>query len=104
MIDITYFINDADVEKYTKLVSNNYNLTALEALSDYMDVQTDFSECGFGVNLHKTAGCVLCGLLSVGCDSYSKEYGEWPFRGLVGMEWNEANQHSVRSAGQQADI
>jgi hypothetical protein len=53
VIDITYFINDSDVEKYTRLVSDNYNLEALAALSDYMDVQTDFSECGFGVNLHK---------------------------------------------------
>jgi len=53
VIDITFFINDADVEKYTKLVSDNYNLEALAALSDYMDVETDFSECGFGVNLYK---------------------------------------------------
>ena len=53
VIDITFFINDADLEKYTKLVSDNYNLEALAPLSDYMDIETDFSVCGFGVNLHK---------------------------------------------------
>lgn len=53
VIDITYHVNDADIEKYTKLVSDNYNLAALAALSDYMDIETDFSECGFEVNLHK---------------------------------------------------
>lgn len=53
VIGITFFIDDTDIERYTKLVSDNYNLEALAALSDYMDVETDFSECGFGVNLHK---------------------------------------------------
>lgn len=53
VIDITFFINDADVEKYTKLVIDNYNLNALTPIADYFDVKTDFSECGIGVNLHK---------------------------------------------------
>lgn len=53
VVDITYFIDDADAEKYTQLVSDNYDPAALAALSDYMDIDPDFTECGFGVNLHK---------------------------------------------------
>ncbi len=53
VIDITYFINDADVEKYTKLVSDNYNMAALTPITDYFDTNTDFSECGIKVNVHK---------------------------------------------------
>lgn len=53
VIDITFFINAADVEKYTDLVRDNYNLNALAPIADYLDVVPDFRECGISVNLHK---------------------------------------------------
>ncbi len=53
VIDITFLINAADVEKYTDLVRDNYNLNALTSVADYLDVVPDFRECGISVNLHK---------------------------------------------------
>ncbi len=53
VIDITYFIGDADIERYTRLVRDTYSLDALTAVAQYMDVETDFSECGIYVSLYK---------------------------------------------------
>ena len=53
VIDITYYVNDADIEKYTKLVRDNYNLNALSPIAEYFNAETDFRECGITVNLHK---------------------------------------------------
>ncbi len=53
VIDITYYVDEADVEKYTQLVQDNYDLNALSPIADYFDTATDFSECGISVNLHK---------------------------------------------------
>ena len=94
VIDITYYVNDADIEKYTKLVSDNYNLEALAALSDYMDIETDFSECGFGVNLHKqqAASYVVYYLSDVAAIQKSMESGlseGW-------WEWNGMKQTNIQ--------
>lgn len=53
VIEITFYVDAADVEKYTDLVRDNYNLNALTPIADYLDVETDFSECGITVNLHQ---------------------------------------------------
>lgn len=53
VIDITFPLSDADNEKYTRLVQDNFSLEALAPLADYMDIKNDFSECGLRVNLHK---------------------------------------------------
>ncbi len=53
VIDIVAYVDEADVAKYVQLVQDNYNLNALTPIADYLDVQTDFSECGINVNLHK---------------------------------------------------
>ena len=53
VIDITYYVNDADIEKYTKLVRDNFSIDALSPIADYFDTRNDFSECGLGVNVHK---------------------------------------------------
>jgi len=94
VIDITYFIDDADVGKYTKLVSDNYNLAALAALSDYMNVGTDFAECGFGVNLHKqqAASYVVYYLPDAAAVQKNMESGlaeDW-------WEWNGLTQTSIQ--------
>ena len=53
VIDITFYVDEADVEEYVQLVQDNYNLNALSPIADYFDTATDFSECGISVNLHK---------------------------------------------------
>ncbi|MEN6472083.1 MAG: hypothetical protein ABFC62_11505, partial [Clostridiaceae bacterium] len=53
VIEIIFYVDAADVEKYTDLVRDNYNLNALTPIADYLDVETDFSECGITVNLHQ---------------------------------------------------
>ena len=53
VIELTYYVPDADIEKYTELVRDNYDLNALSPIADYFDTATDFSECGISVNLYK---------------------------------------------------
>ncbi len=53
VIDITFYVDEADTVKYTQLVQDNYDLNALYPITDYFDIATDFSECGISVNLHK---------------------------------------------------
>ncbi|MGE4486161.1 MAG: hypothetical protein AB7C97_13745 [Oscillospiraceae bacterium] len=54
VIELTYYVPDADMEKYTQLVQGNYDLNALSPIAGYFDTATDFSECGISVNLHKS--------------------------------------------------
>jgi len=51
-IDIAYYIDEADVEKYTLLVRDSYNLDALSPFADYFSIETDFNECSINVNLY----------------------------------------------------
>lgn len=53
VIDITYFIDDADVEKYTQLVRDNYSVDALAPIADFFDTNTDYAECGINVGVYK---------------------------------------------------
>jgi predicted small lipoprotein YifL len=53
VIDITYIIDDADIEKYTQLVRDNYSVDALMPIAGYFDTNTDFAECGINVNVYK---------------------------------------------------
>ncbi len=53
VITITYFLDDADTEKYTQLVRDTYSVGALAPIADFFDTHTDFAECGIDANLHK---------------------------------------------------
>ncbi|HOG01773.1 MAG TPA: hypothetical protein PKW29_11775 [Clostridia bacterium] len=53
VIDVTYFIDDVDIEKYTQLVRDNYSVDALMPIADFFDTNTDFAECGITVNVYK---------------------------------------------------
>ncbi len=53
VIELTYYVPDADIAKYTQLVQDNYSVDALKPIADYFDTNTDFSECGINVNVHK---------------------------------------------------
>ncbi len=53
VIDITYFIDNADAEKYIQLVRDNYSVDALTPIADFFDTNTDFAECGINVNVYK---------------------------------------------------
>lgn len=52
-IEITVDVNAADMEKYIDFVRDNYNLNALEPISEYLDIEPDFAQCDFNINLHK---------------------------------------------------
>jgi hypothetical protein len=53
VIELTYYVPDAELEKYTQLVQDNYSIEALSPIAAYFDTATDFSECGVSVNLYK---------------------------------------------------
>lgn len=53
VIDISFYIDEADVKKYVQLVQDNYDFKALSPIADYFDTKTDFSDCSIDVNLHK---------------------------------------------------
>jgi predicted small lipoprotein YifL len=53
LIEITFYMDDTDIEKYISLVRDNYNLNALTSIAEYLDTEPDWIECDFGVNLHK---------------------------------------------------
>lgn len=52
-IDITVDVSAAEMEKYTDFVQDNYNLNALASISEYLDIEPDFAQCDFNINLHK---------------------------------------------------
>ena len=53
VIELTYFVPDSDLGKYTQLVRDNYSVEGLAVISDYLNVETDFAECSINANLHK---------------------------------------------------
>lgn len=53
LIEIAFDVGAADLEKYTNLVRDNYNLNALAPVAEYFGIEPDFSECDISVNLHK---------------------------------------------------
>ena len=53
LIEIAYYVDAADIEKYTSLVRDNYNTSALAPITEYLETEPDWSKCDFGVNLHK---------------------------------------------------
>ncbi|NLK64893.1 MAG: hypothetical protein GX289_07345 [Tissierellia bacterium] len=57
-IEITYNVADADLGKYTKLIRDNYNFNALASVKEYMDIETDFTECSIEVNLQNKEAIV----------------------------------------------
>ena len=48
-IEIAFDVPAAKIEKYTDLIRDNYNMSALVFVSEYLE--TDFSECSIEVNL-----------------------------------------------------
>lgn len=52
-IDLTYYVPDAELEKYTALIRDNYNTNALTSVKDFFPLDTDFAECSIEVNLQK---------------------------------------------------
>ena len=53
VVELTYNVPDADIEKYTQLVRDNYSVDALMPIADFFDTNTDFAECGITVNVFK---------------------------------------------------
>ncbi|MDD3924455.1 MAG: hypothetical protein PHP11_05090 [Erysipelotrichaceae bacterium] len=53
VIDISFYVDEPDVMKYTHLIQDNYDLITLSSIGDYFDTTTDFNESGITVNLYK---------------------------------------------------
>lgn len=53
LIEIEQYISTVDIEKYTNLARENYNLNAMSPLAEYLGAEPDWSVCDFSVNLHK---------------------------------------------------
>lgn len=51
LIQLTYHVPDAELEKYTVLIRDNYNMSALASVKDLIKIETDFAECSIEVNL-----------------------------------------------------
>lgn len=94
VIEITFYVDAADVEKYADLVRDNYNLNALTPIADYLDVKTDFSECGIGVNLHKNEVRAYGVYYIPNVDAVQKSIAENVQGGW--WEWNGMMQTSIQ--------
>lgn len=94
VIEITYFVDNADVETYTKLVRDNYSVNALTALSEYFDTNPNFSECGIGVNLHKNEVRAYATYYIPNVDAIQKSIAENMQGGW--WEWNGMMQTSIQ--------
>jgi hypothetical protein len=53
LIELTYDVPAADMEKYIDLIRDNYNMNALSSVAEYMDIETDFAECSISVDIQK---------------------------------------------------
>lgn len=53
LIQLTYHVPDAELEKYTVLIRDNYNMSALASVKDLFNIETDFTECSIEVVLQK---------------------------------------------------
>lgn len=53
LIELTYDVPVADMEKYIDLIRDNYNMKALSAVAEYMDIETDFTECSISVDIQR---------------------------------------------------
>jgi hypothetical protein len=51
LIEIAFDVPAADMEKYTDLIRDNYNMNALACVKECIDIETDFAECSIEVNL-----------------------------------------------------
>ena len=54
LIQLTYHVPDAELEKYTDLIRDNYNMSALTSVKDFFNIEPDFSECSIEVVLQNT--------------------------------------------------
>ncbi len=52
-IEITVDVNATEMKKYIAFVRDNYNLNALAPISEYLDIEPDFAQCNFNINLYK---------------------------------------------------
>jgi hypothetical protein len=50
-IELLYDVPDANLDKFTDLIRDNYNMKALSSVKDQFNVETDFSECSIEVDL-----------------------------------------------------
>ncbi len=84
-IEIAFDVPAADMEKYTALVRDNYNMNALASVKEYVDIETDFAECSIEVNLQNKEAAVAVqyyvddaeAVQQGVTDNLECEWGEW---------------------------
>ncbi|MDD3290368.1 MAG: hypothetical protein PHT29_05730 [Eubacteriales bacterium] len=57
-IDLWTNITGVDVSRYTRLISDNFNVNALATAADHFDITPVFDKCDIEVNLHKKSARV----------------------------------------------
>ncbi len=102
VIDIAYFIDDADIERYTRLVRDNYSVDALAPITDFFDTNTDFAECGITVNVYtdEAHAYVVYRLPDVGAVKQDMQgSGDAPW-----WEWNGMTQTAMMYDGVESKL
>lgn len=92
VVDISCFIDEAGIEKYTKLVQDNYSALAMQPVCDYFDTSTDLSECGISVNVHKNEAHTYAVYYLPDADGVRKS-----IEANVDANWWEWSNHSYAS-------
>ncbi len=85
-IELTYYVPDADLEKYTDLIRDNYNMNALASVKEFFNAETDFAECSIEVIPQKNETTVAVQYYVDDADSIQQRVAETTTDGL--REWN----------------
>ncbi len=84
IIELTYDVPPTEMEKYTKLIRDNYSLNTLAAIGEYLDIGTDFSECSISVDLQKKETVVAVQYYTDDADAVQQQVAD-----NLQCEWGE---------------
>lgn len=85
LIELTYNVPDADLEKYTGLIRDNYNMNALASVKDLFNIEPDYTECGIELDLQRNEANVSVQYYVDDADSIQQSVAEISKDGLG--EW-----------------
>lgn len=84
-IEIAFDVPAEDLDQYTGLIRDNYNLNALASVKEYLDIAPDFTECSIEVNLQNNETAVSVqyyvddaeAVKGDVADNLESQWGEW---------------------------
>lgn len=76
LIELTYYVPDAELERYTDLIRDNYNMNALTFVKDFFQVETDLAECSIEVALQNNEATVAVQYYVDDADSVQQRVAE----------------------------